>query len=65
MAKSSTICIKVEPELKEHAEQILSKLGIPMSTAINIFLHQIVIRKGLPFDVSPQIEFINDIEVKE
>ena len=41
MAKSSTICIKVEPELKEHAEQILSKLGVPTlyeeSTPVSLF----------------------------
>jgi len=41
----------VEPELKEQAEQILTKLGIPMANAINLFLNQVVLQKGIPFDV--------------
>jgi len=51
MPKSSSIYTRVEPELKEQAEQVLSKLGIPVANAINLFLHQVVLQKGLPFDV--------------
>ena len=36
---------------KGHAEEVLSQLGIPMANAINIFLRQIVLRRGIPFDV--------------
>jgi len=49
--KSSNIYTRVEPELKEQVEQVLSKLGIPMANAINLFLHQIVLHNGIPFDV--------------
>jgi addiction module RelB/DinJ family antitoxin len=52
MPKSSSVYTRVEPELKEQVEQVLSKLGIPMANAINLFLHQIVLRKGIPFDVT-------------
>jgi len=52
MSKSSSVYTRVEPELKEQVEQVLSKLGIPMANAINLFLHQIVLRKGIPFDVA-------------
>jgi len=52
MPKSSSIYTRVEPEIKEQAEQILSKLGIPVANAINLFLHQVVLRKGIPFSVS-------------
>jgi len=51
MSKSSSIYTRVEPELKEQVETVLSKLGIPMANAINLFLHQIVLRGGIPFDV--------------
>ena len=51
MSKSSNVYTRVEPELKEQVEQVLSKLGIPMANAINLFLHQIVLHKGIPFDV--------------
>ena len=52
MSKSSSVYTRVDPELKEQVEQVLSKLGIPMANAINLFLHQIVLRKGIPFDVT-------------
>ena len=51
MPKSSSVYTRVEPELKEQVEQVLSQLGIPMANAINLFLHQIVLQKGIPFDV--------------
>lgn len=47
--KSSNVAARVEPELKEKAEGILSNLGIPASTAINMFYRQIVLWNGLPF----------------
>ena len=49
MAKTSNIFARVEPEIKEKAELVLSELGIPMSNAINIFLRQIIIQNGIPF----------------
>jgi len=51
MPKSSSIYTRVEPELKEQVEQVLSKLGIPVANAINLFLHQIVLQNGIPFEV--------------
>jgi DNA-damage-inducible protein J len=57
MPKTSSIYTRLEPEIKEQAEQILSKLGIPVANAVNLFLHQVVLRKGIPFEVSlPQNE---------
>ncbi len=52
MPKSSSVYTRVEPEIKAQAERVLSQLGIPMANAINLFLHQVVLRKGIPFDVS-------------
>ena len=51
MAKSSSVYTRVEPELKEQVEEVLSKLGIPMANAINLFLHQVVLQRGIPFEV--------------
>ncbi len=51
MARTSNIFARVEPEIKEQAEQVLSQLGIPMSSAVDMFLHQIIIHKGIPFEV--------------
>ena len=51
MSKTSSVYTRVEPELKEQVEQVLTKLGIPMANAINLFLHQIVLHNGIPFEV--------------
>ena len=47
--KSANVTVRVEPDVKEKAEAILSELGIPTSTAINMFYRQIVLWNGLPF----------------
>ncbi len=51
MAKSANLYVRIEPEVKEQAEKILSTLGIPASNAINMFYKQIILQKGLPFEV--------------
>ena len=51
MAKDANLSIRVDADIKEKSEEILKKLGISMSSAINIFLNQIILRQGLPFDV--------------
>jgi len=51
MPKSSSVFTRIEPELKEQAEHVLSQLGIPMANAINLYLRQIVLQKGIPFAV--------------
>ncbi len=51
MAKTANLYARIEPELKERAESILSELGIPASNAISIFYKQIVLQRGLPFSV--------------
>lgn len=52
MAKDANVFARVDSAVKEEAEGILSRLGLPMSNAINLFLNQIILRQGLPFEVS-------------
>jgi len=52
MEKSATLNLRVNPALKADAETILKRLGIPMSTAIDMFLNQIVLVGGIPFSVT-------------
>lgn len=51
MAKTANLYARIEPELKEQAEAILTALGIPASNAITMFYRQIILQQGLPFDV--------------
>ena len=49
--KSANLYVRIEPDVKEQAESILSALGVPASNAINMFYKQIIIHRGLPFEV--------------
>ena len=51
MAKTESLYVRMEPELKNQAEEILSSLGLSASTAINMFYRQIVLKRGIPFDL--------------
>lgn len=51
MTKTANLYARIEPDVKEQAEKILSILGIPASSAINMFYKQIILNKGLPFEV--------------
>ena len=51
MAKTAMITTRVDPDLKADAEKVLNKLGISTTEAINLFLSQVRLRRGLPFDV--------------
>lgn len=52
MEKTATLNLRVNPTVKERAEEVLSRLGIPMSTAIDIYLNQISLTGGIPFAVT-------------
>lgn len=59
-AKSANLYARIEPELKEQAESILSTLGISSSNAINMFYRQIVLKGGIPFELKvPSEKVIN------
>ena len=47
--KSANVVARIEPSVKEQAEAILAEMGISPSLGINIFYHQIIKDKGLPF----------------
>ena len=51
MARTSNVFVRVEPEVKEQAEMVLNQLGISMSNAVGMFLRQVVIQRGIPFEM--------------
>lgn len=64
--KSANLYARIEPDVKEQAESILSVLGIPASSAINMFYKQIILNRGLPFEVKiPTARPVNALELSE
>jgi len=52
MEKTATLNLRINPEVKNSAEMILSQLGVPMATAIDMFLKQVTLTGGIPFAVT-------------
>ena len=50
--KSMMLNVRVSPSVKQQAEDVLKQLGIPMATAIDMYLRQITLTGGIPFSLS-------------
>ena len=63
MAKTETLRIRMEPQLRAQGDAILHELGLSLTEAMTLFYRQLVMRKGLPFDVRiPNEETIAALE---
>jgi len=51
MGKTATIQTRVDPDVKNQAQIILKKLNISMSEAISMYLSQITLHQGIPFEI--------------
>ena len=49
--KSASVNVRINENIKQHAESILEDLGISRAVAIDLFYRQIILHKGLPFDL--------------
>jgi DNA-damage-inducible protein J len=52
LATTSTVKAQVDTCLKTQAEETLKALGLDMTSAVRMFLSQVVLKGGIPFDVS-------------
>ena len=43
--------IRIDSDVKKQTLALFGSLGLDMSSAVNIFLHQCILRGGLPFSV--------------
>ena len=63
--KTCNIQIRVPAELRERTDKVLSGVGVDMTTAIRMFMNQIVYTNSIPFEIKlPQSE-IHHLEVVE
>ncbi len=51
MAKTDILHIRVEPSVKQRAEKTLNDLGLSITEAINVFLNQVILNDGIPFEI--------------
>lgn len=61
MANTTAVYARIDTQLKENAEEILAKLGISPSSAIQMLYSQIVLKRGMPFELRLSYEKPTDI----
>ena len=49
--RSANVNVRVEPDVKKQAEDILDKLGVSASAFINMTYRQVIMKRGIPFSV--------------
>ena len=49
--RSANVNVRVEPDVKKQAEDILEKLGVSTSAFINMTYRQVIMKRGIPFSV--------------
>jgi len=54
--REATVSARMNAEMKRRAEEIFEKLGLSHSSAINLFYSQIILKKGLPFQMNLEDE---------
>ena len=62
MANTINVNIRVDEELKKQAESLLSDMGLNMTTAVDIFLRQVLRTGGIPFEITTRTDdFYNPV----
>ncbi len=51
MARTSNLNIRIDPDTKSAAENLFGQLGLTISDAVNVFLHQSIMYGGIPFEL--------------
>jgi addiction module RelB/DinJ family antitoxin len=65
--KTANVTARIQPEIKESAEAILDRLGIPVSVFIDMTYRQVIMHDGIPFSVEipqkmPTRDSMSDVE---
>ena len=66
MAKNTNINVRTTVDVKKRAEVILNDLGLNLSSAVNLFLKQVINYRGIPFDLrlpnKATLKAMNDVD---
>jgi DNA-damage-inducible protein J len=55
MAKTASLYIRIDPQVKTDVESVYARYGMSITDAINVFLHTSRNVGGLPFDLRPSV----------
>nr|WP_315047304.1 type II toxin-antitoxin system RelB/DinJ family antitoxin [uncultured Leptotrichia sp.] len=62
----ATVTARVDENVKKEAETLFKKMGLNMSTAMNLFLKKCILEQGIPFELKiPNEEIEENIQENE
>lgn len=65
MSSTINVNVRIDEDLKKQTENLLSDMGLNMTTAVNIFLRQVVRTGGIPFEITTRTDgFYNPVNQK-
>ena len=64
-AKTANVTARIQPEIKESAEAILEKLGIPVSVFIDMTYRQVIANQGVPFALNLSKSLVSRDEITD
>ena len=59
--KTANVTARIQPNIKEQAEAILDRLGIPVSVFIDMTYRQVIMRDGVPFSLDIPDKLLQEI----
>ena len=59
--KTANVTARIQPNIKEQAEAILERLGIPVSVFIDMTYRQVIMRDGVPFSLDIPDKLLQEI----
>lgn len=64
--KTANVTARVQPEIKEQAEAVLDKIGIPVSVLIDTLYRQIIMTGGVPYSLSvPKLQTLDSMSAEQ
>lgn len=64
--KSANVTARVQPEIKQQAEAVLERIGLPVSVLIDTLYRQIIMTGGVPYALSvPKLQTLDSMSTKQ
>ena len=64
--KSANVSVRVQPEVKQQAEAVLERLGLPVSVLIDTLYRQIIYTGGIPYPLTvPKLQTLDTMSKAE
>lgn len=64
--KSATVTARVQPEIKQQAEAVLERIGMPVSVLIDTLYRQIIMTGGVPYSLAvPKLQTLDSMSAEQ